>query len=259
MIIEMGFDMPTGSRATFSRPNGYPGYTFLFADAPAEVLIGGETVRTQPNFCIFVSPGVQQHFFHPYETIHSWFHTPQQPMETLLKQFQIPCDTLLYPKDTVFIFDAVRKMKYEFYSDHSFKEDMLEACMRQLLIGFSRQLQNAEQPVPVSREEEQKLRALRMQVLSQPERHWTVAQMAELVCLCPSWFHVVYKAVFHASPMQELIEARINRARNILLSETNEKVSAVAERVGYSNPYHFIRQFKSITGETPGEFRKKHL
>ena len=71
-------------------------------------------------------------------------------------------------------------MKYEFYSDHSFKEDMLEACMRQLLIGFSRQLQNAEQPVPVSREEEQKLWALRMKVLSQPERHWTVAQMAEL-------------------------------------------------------------------------------
>jgi len=34
-------------------------------------------------------------------------------------------------------------------------------------------------------------------------------------------------------------------------------VAVVAERLGYSNTFHFIRQFRDVTGITPNAYRKK--
>lgn len=42
-----------------------------------------------------------------------------------------------------------------------------------------------------------------------------------------------------------------------LLSDPTLKIYEIAERMGYKNIIYFNRQFKQITGMTPGEYRKK--
>ena len=44
----------------------------------------------------------------------------------------------------------------------------------------------------------------------------------------------------------------------LLLIAEQATVEELADRLGYTNPYHFIRQFKSITGRTPGQYRKEY-
>ena len=57
--------------------------------------------------------------------------------------------------------------------------------------------------------------------------------------------------------MQDLIEARINAARQ-LLTATDLPVHEIAAACGYQNATHFMRQFKEITGLTPSAYRNRH-
>ena len=42
-----------------------------------------------------------------------------------------------------------------------------------------------------------------------------------------------------------------------LLKESDMTVNKVAEASGYANTSSFIRAFKKLTGNTPGEYRKE--
>jgi len=42
-----------------------------------------------------------------------------------------------------------------------------------------------------------------------------------------------------------------------MLERGDMTIAKVAELTGYTNQYHFIRQFKQITGKTPGQTKAK--
>lgn len=49
--------------------------------------------------------------------------------------------------------------------------------------------------------------------------------------------------------------ARVNKAK-FLLSSTSMSLDEIAESLGYYDPCHFSRQFKRITGTSPGKYKK---
>lgn len=51
---------------------------------------------------------------------------------------------------------------------------------------------------------------------------------------------------------------RINRARNILVSEEKDSIEKVAEACGFNSVSTFRRSFAKETGLTPAQYRKKH-
>ncbi len=58
------------------------------------------------------------------------------------------------------------------------------------------------------------------------------------------------------TPLKYLTNIRINEAKRLLL-DTNLPISAVGERVGYPDQFHFSKTFRKATGENPTAFRKK--
>lgn len=52
-----------------------------------------------------------------------------------------------------------------------------------------------------------------------------------------------------------LIAQRIERAKE-LLQDNQQSIADMAVSLGYSSVPHFTNQFKSVTGQTPGQFRK---
>ena len=90
--------------------------------------------------------------------------------------------------------------------------------------------------------------------LSLNQKH-TVKFMADGVGLSESRFFSVYKSFFGISPMDDLINARIDLAKN-LLSGSDKKIYAIAQELGYAEVTHFIRQFKKRTGISPSKYRK---
>ncbi|WP_338554324.1 helix-turn-helix domain-containing protein [Paenibacillus sp. KS-LC4] len=68
----------------------------------------------------------------------------------------------------------------------------------------------------------------------------------------------VFKRRFGCSPMEYLMQTRINRAK-FLLTETDTPLRSLAEKVGYTDIYYFNRLFKKLTGVTPTQFKKLNL
>jgi AraC-like DNA-binding protein len=69
------------------------------------------------------------------------------------------------------------------------------------------------------------------------------------------YFRKLFKKHFRTSPRQYVIELRIQNAKR-MLSEGALKISSISEACGFAGVYHFSRQFKSLTGKTPSEYRR---
>ena len=254
-VIAIRHDWPEKAGFVISRPHGREDYTFLHFMRSMEISVGEETVTARPGACMFYAPGTPQWFRSESGIIHNWVHLGAELRETLVR-YAIPEDTLLYPHTTSFISELFRLAEAEYFSDDPFREDMLAAYMTEFLVRFSHAIREEPHLPAVGRREREKMQSLRQTILTSPENKWTVPQMAALVSLSPSRFHAVYKAVFGTSPMRDVIEARIRYAQSLLLSDGAASVADIAETLGYADQYHFIRQFKAVTDETPGAYRK---
>lgn len=187
----------------------------------------------------------------------NWTHNDVS-IAPLLEQYELPIGEVFYPANPSFIADLFRRIKREFYSDNLYKERVLDGYMEELLIKLSRSIQPETLGHNIDRKEAKLLQELRWQILSKPEQNRTVEEMAKTVSLSPSRLHAVYKAMFGVSPVKDLINAKVEQAKSILLMDRDATMISVAEKLGYNNQYHFIRQFRSVTGITPGTYRKEN-
>ena len=231
-------------------------YNFFHFPTPIDIVVNGEKIRTRPNACVFYAPNQPRGFYFTEDTTMNWIHARVE-IADLLEKYDIPLNCILYPGNAGYISDIFRKMRLEILSDNSHREDMLDNYAREFLINLSRSIHGNAVP-ELSSTEQKKLYRLRGEVLSNVERKWTVAYMAKLVSLSPSRFHAVYKTMFGTSPIQDVINAKVDRAKTLLLLDENLTLPEVAERLGYMNQQHFICQFKSVMGITPGAYRKNN-
>ena len=81
----------------------------------------------------------------------------------------------------------------------------------------------------------------------------TVETLAAQVCLSPSAFSRVFRAVTGCSPYRYVKETRLDRARQ-LFDEGRPGVADVSRSVGYASVSHFIKEFRSRFGSTPGMY-----
>ncbi|GFN29902.1 helix-turn-helix transcriptional regulator [Paenibacillus xylaniclasticus] len=82
----------------------------------------------------------------------------------------------------------------------------------------------------------------------------TIEQLASIVCLHPNYFITIFKSFTGISPVNYIIERRLEHAK-ALLSETDMAVADVAARIGMQNHY-LSRLFKQHFGLTPRRYRK---
>ncbi len=73
----------------------------------------------------------------------------------------------------------------------------------------------------------------------------------------PSYIWKIMKQEMGISFTEYLLEYRLEQAKR-LLTETDESVGGIAERLRYNNAQNFIRYFKKREGVTPGAYRKEN-
>lgn len=229
-------------------------YNFFHFPTPIEINIDGKRIMTRPNACVFTEPMVPRGFYFTDDTTTNWIHA-YTDIKPLIEKYEIPVNCVVYPRNTGFIPEIFQKMMQELYLDDSYKDEMLDIYANEFLVKLSREIHELKKR-PISKAYYKKMRNVRDTIISQPEKNWTVAEMARIAFLSPSRFHAIYKAVFGISPYDDLLNTRIDLAKTMLLSDSNPTILEVAERLGYKNEYHFIRKFKEIVGMTPGNFRK---
>ncbi|NLO99724.1 MAG: response regulator [Clostridiaceae bacterium] len=86
----------------------------------------------------------------------------------------------------------------------------------------------------------------------------TIGEVAKMVNFHPVYLSRIFKEVNGVSPMEYLTGLRINKAKDLLLTDPDLSLKDVAEFVGYTNPFYFSRVFKTVTGKSPTEYRSAY-
>jgi AraC-like DNA-binding protein len=132
--------------------------------------------------------------------------------------------------------------------------ECIDLKIKHLLINISRNIHNIETDPPISSEIVESLRCLRAEMLNNIKDNWIIEDMARYTNLSPSYLQFAYKQIFHISPKKDLILKRIEHAK-IYLKQTYLSIDKISDILGYSNQFHFIRQFKKYANMTPLKYR----
>ncbi len=250
-------DYPEPRGFFISRPNGREDYTFLQFLTEVQLRVGDTWVTVRPGGCIFYPPHMPQHFTADVPLLHNWLHADASLHDALVR-YRLPEGELFYPHNVAFVSELLARIEAEYASVMPAREAMIDAYMTELLIKLSRELTERRAAAPTDDEHVRRLRTLRQQILEYPERHRSIAQMASCLSVSPSRFHTIYKAYFGTTPVQDMIDSRIFRAKVMLETDQQIKIGALAKVLGYNDAFSFIRQFRRATGLSPDRYRQTH-
>ncbi len=92
----------------------------------------------------------------------------------------------------------------------------------------------------------------------QPDRNWTVAQLASEAALSRSAFFERFNRAVGVAPMAYLLGWRMALAKH-LLRKNETGVATIAERIGYSSASTFSVAFTRHVGQPPTHYARKHV
>ena len=236
------------------RQHGHPEYTFLHFFTSMKLTYNGRNIVTEPHSVIIFRPGTPQHFESDMPLVHDWIHF-HGDLKPFLQNTNLKLDTLYYPSQTNFITELTRELETEFYNARANRDTLIQLKFQELLIKLDRTVSGESEPV-FSTEITENFRRLRGEMFVSLQEKWPVERMAAKVGFSKSRFYNIYKSIYGVTPTADLIEARINSAKNMLLF-TGKKIEDISYLLGSENTTHFIRQFKKWTGCSPAVYRKK--
>jgi AraC family transcriptional regulator of arabinose operon len=82
----------------------------------------------------------------------------------------------------------------------------------------------------------------------------SVAELAALAQLSPSHFAALFRRATGTGVLQYQTRLRMSRARE-LLDTTDQPIAEIARALGYADPFYFSRQFRSVHGVSPSDYR----
>jgi len=89
----------------------------------------------------------------------------------------------------------------------------------------------------------------------EPPARQTPAVLARHLGFSHDYFSRIFRRSYGVSPRTWLLKQRLAQAA-VLLRESTQRISEIAERLGYAELYLFSRQFHQMYGTSPREWRK---
>lgn len=130
---------------------------------------------------------------------------------------------------------------------------MSKALFLQLITTIIRQkLQNG-----LWKNEKRKIAPALEAIQKRPDYHWPLTELSDLCGYHPTYFSNLFKDIMGCAPKHYLITERIKKAKQLLIDM--ELIEEVADQLGYSSVHYFCRNFKSLTGLTPTEYKRQCL
>jgi AraC-like DNA-binding protein len=100
------------------------------------------------------------------------------------------------------------------------------------------------------------LSRLHFKVLRSYNQRWNAQRMAQELAISTPHLYRVFSSALGMSPNRWLRSIRIQQARRRLV-ESNDSIGEIAGQVGYSDQFHFSKDFRALTGLPPREYRRR--
>ena len=261
MVEDLGLRWEHDRAFTVARPHGMPAYLFVRFHSPMTVRTSAGVVPAGPGDCLLYDPTFPQWYRGADGGFaDDWLHVYGPRMPELIRLYQIPMNEILRPRETEFVTPVFEAINRERRRREPLWRESVSLLVESLFVELARQVlrQGPSQLTPAEAARVDGFRSIRMQVHNQMEKPWRVAGMARLANLSPSRFAVLYLKLLGTSPMEDLIHARLRRAR-ALLTDERLSVREVADRTGFGSVCHFARLFRKHVGCAPSDCRRRPL
>ena len=253
-VISCRHEWPENEGFCLNRETGIPYNVFIHFKTPVLYGINGKIWHLSPGACVICPSNASSYLYSEGRLIHDWVHF-EGDAQALLDDYSLRTGEVYYVRDSAHISRLVQSIEKECYSSMQHKADLMNIKFREMMIHISRERDNAEFSEDIASDVYEAFKKLRIDAFANLTKDPSIKELAKSVHLSESRFYVIYRQIFGISPKNDLIFARIERAKSLLEENiyTNAEIAAL---VGYTNEYHFIRQFKKHTGYTPNKYRK---
>ena len=185
-----------------------------------------------------------------------WIHIDASLADPWVSELGLPLNQILSVSRPDYLRLAIRELQREQAANAPHYHRLMALKIHELLLLTSRYLvlqQRMKESAAEQRHYED-LCALRLDMQMHCDQDWTVPAMARRARLSANRFAVLYRRFFDATPIEDLIEARLRRAANLLLTE-GMKIADIARSCGFTDPNYFSRQFRARRGMSPQDYR----
>ena len=179
-----------------------------------------------------------------------WMHINGEDFIDLVKKYALPIGTPFRVGGRHTLAHCIEKIKDEQAACRSGYEDMCEVHMTEAIIKLHRAYEKE-----LHNEKDEKIKDLRIKLVEDAHRGWTLGSMAEFCGYSPSHFSSLYGKMYGISPISDLINIRLENAK-MMLSYSSMTISEICYTAGFSSLYYFSKCFKKNTGLSPTEYRK---
>lgn len=238
------------------RPKGYPHFHYLQTEqGVGQIQIQGTQYTLNPGEGLFIAPFLG----HSYQSIskEEWrtcFFTLTGTLESSIGRLLDNQQMLFVEKELgMLLHQEIVRIAGKFENlpldTKSLSVDCYSLLMHFLNGGYTKDL---EKEVLYKRYVEPILKKIESAYASE----LTIQTLSQQVYVTPQYLSRLFRRFLGCSAYEYLTAYRINKAKELLLTDGNLEIQEIAIRTGFSDTSHFIAMFKKAAGLTPREFRK---
>lgn len=181
--------------------------------------------------------------------INDWFHIEGEDFAKLLTKYPLPLNQAFSVGKNFFIRRYATKLLREFQNSQAGTEDVIDCLITEMVIDIFRAYSGAYQ----TDEQNNSISIVKSEILKNPGKNWTLAEMAKISGYSASRFSELYFSKYGISPINDVINERLNLAKHLLVSGQTS-IGNVANLCGFNSVYYFSKCFKKNVGCTPTEY-----
>lgn len=232
------------------------GYFGVILKSKTIVRVNGVEVKTPAKSIIIYEQFVPRYYRADGEPfINDWFiFTLDEWDKEFLEALQIPFNTPITLPDINPFSNLIQNISYEKYMNNIYSTDTMNCYLKIFFFKLSEAFFAKEEKY--SGKLHDKMNMVYSKIHNLPHIDYSISNLAAEVTVSSHYFQHLYKEMFGISPIKDIVNSRINYARNLLI-RSDISIKTISETCGYKNDVHFMRQFKKITGVTPSEYRRQ--
>ena len=250
-LHSLGIDFHHDKDFLIDRPEGSGDDLIIIFKSPAVILQDGVVRSVPADSAVVYSRGERQYYGAAgAEYINHWVHFECDERDAFFDRIGLPFNRVI-PVSASGTEDILNLLNIEQISNVGVENR--EECVDLLLRLLLAKLGGAEGS-PRNNPHSAALRSLRAEIYRAPADCKSIAELSARLALSPSYFQNLYKREFGVSCYEDVLAARLERAK-YYLSDTSLSVRRIAELCGFENDTHFMRQFRRRTGITATQYR----
>lgn len=251
-IHYINYDNSHSESFVYDLPEGFDCWLLVLTQTPALFWVNGE-IKEYPSYSAVLYSPHQKIYYRACtdKYIDDWvcFDSTESYVTETMLPFGVPFSL----DDPEYCNKLFQLLVTENFFNKDYKESSIDYLLRTMFnkliesyynSGISSQYYN--------------LLNLRIEIHNNPGNHWSVSRMGDFLHISPGYLQTIYKNTFGISCMDDVINSRIRLAKEYLMHGVHT-IAEVAIFCGYNNVEHFCRQFKQMTGFTPGTFRSQNV